>query len=374
LVTVGEIAGFIEKLAPLALAESWDKVGLQVGRATAGVGAAIVCLDVTGAILDEALAQGCELVISHHPLIFNDFTGLSDTSATGRLALKAAEKGLAVYVAHTNLDKAAGGISDALAARLGLTDVEALEAGDALFKLVVFVPKLAVDEVKAAIGDAGGGRIGLYSHCAFSSAGVGTFRPLPGANPSEGEVGRENQVEEYRLEVEVGRTEIDAVVEAMRNAHPYEEVAYDLYELRKYDQRRGLGRVGNIKPGVAFDDFIALCVRIFGGHIRYAGSPGSENGKWKMENGSSVGRVAVCGGSGGSLVTAAKRAGADCLLTGDIKYHEAQKALDMGLAVIDAGHDGTEIIGMQELGKRLEREFNVKVLWPEAISSIWQGV
>jgi len=369
LVTVGEIAGFIEKLAPLPLAEPWDKVGLQVGRATAGVGAAIVCLDVTDAVLDEAQARGCQMVISHHPLIFSDFTGLTDLSATGRLALKAAEKGLAVYVAHTNLDKASGGISDAMAARLGLIDVEVLEAADALLKLVVFVPKAAVAAVKTAIGDAGGGRIGPYSHCAFSSAGMGSFRPLPGADPSQGEVGRDNQVEEYRLEVEVGQAEIDAVVEAMLRAHPYEEVAYDIYELRKRDQRRGLGRVGNVKPGVAFDDFIALCVEVFGKQIRYAGRPGdraAENGR--------VSRVAVCGGSGGHLAAAAKRAGADLLVTGDIKYHDAQNAVNMGLAVVDAGHDGTEVIGMEDLGKRLEREFEIRVHGPETKSSIWQGV
>ncbi|MDP1809580.1 MAG: Nif3-like dinuclear metal center hexameric protein [Actinomycetota bacterium] len=372
MVTVGEIARFIEKLAPLPLAEPWDKVGLQVGRATAGVGAAIVCLDVTDAILDEALAWGCQLVVSHHPLIFSDFTGLTDMSATGRLALKAAEKGLAVYVVHTNLDKASGGISDAMAARLGLIDVEVLEAAEALLKLVVFVPKAAVAAVKAAIGDAGGGRIGLYSHCAFSSAGIGSFRPLPGADPSQGEVGRDNQVEEYRLEVEVGQAEIDAVVEAMRRAHPYEEVAYDLYEQRKRDQRHGLGRVGNVKPGVAFDDFIALCVKIFGDHVRYAGRPGDRADKNTAE--APVSRVAVCGGSGGRLFAAAKRAGADLLVTGDIKYHDALNAVDMGLAVVDAGHDGTEVIGMEDLGKRLEREFDIKFHGLETKSSIWQGV
>ncbi len=362
MVTVAEIAGFIEKIAPPALAEPWDKVGLQVGRAGASAAPVTVCLDVTDAVIDEALACGSKLIICHHPLIFGDFTGPTDSSPAGRLALRAAEAGLGIYAAHTNLDKAPGGISDCMAAALGLTGVEVLEAKERLLKLVVFVPSPALGAVKSALGDAGAGLIGLYSHCSFSSPGIGSFRPLPGASPAEGEVGRDNEVEEYRLEVEVAEADAGRVVAALLAAHPYEEVAYDLYELRRPDRARGLGRVGNLRQPASFEAFIDRCREVFGRHIRYAGGGGA------------VKRAAVCGGSGGALTGAAAAAGADILVTGDIKLHNAQAALAAGLAVVDAGHDATEVIGMIELGKRLRREFDIKVLAPESIGSIWRGL
>lgn len=359
MVTVGEITGFIETFAPLGLAEPWDRVGLQIGRTAAAVNGITVCLDVTKKVISGALAGDCRMVVSHHPLIFRDFKNLTDASASGLLALSAAEAGLAVYAAHTNLDKGPEGINDALADSLGLADIEILEAGDNLYKLVVFVPEKAIAAVRTALGNVGAGTIGLYSHCSFSSRGIGAFRPGPKAMPHEGKVGKDNLVEECRLEVEVGGADIDVVVKAMLEAHPYEEVAYDLYELRKRDKRNGLGRVGNI-PEIGLSDFIDGCIRCFGDQVRFAG-PASVK----------IRRVAVCGGSGAGLAEAAANSGADVLVTGDVSYHDALKAIDMGLIVIDAGHDATEIMGMKVLAKRLGNEFKIKVqgIWPKILWS-----
>ena len=355
MVTVGEVAGYIEKLAPLALAESWDRVGLQVGRAGDEVKRLLVCLDVTAEVVSRAVETECRMIVSHHPLFFGDFTGLTEADAAGRLGLRLAEEGINLYVSHTNLDKAPGGINDALAAVFGLADVRVIESAGRLLKLVVFVPKAALAAVRKALGDAGAGVIGLYSHCSFSQPGIGAFRPMPGARPSEGEVGKDNRVEEYRLEVEVSPADLNRVLEAMSAVHPYEEVAFDIYELQNEDRRYGLGRVGELADGMSLEAFVEVCRERVSRGLRVAGPAESM-----------VNRVAVCGGSGASVIERAAAAGAEVLVTGDIKYHDAQKALRLGLAIIDAGHDATELVGLGELASRLAADLDVEVQGAEA--------
>jgi len=361
LVTVGDIAGHIETLAPPALAQDWDKIGLQVGRADALVQRVLVCLDVDDELVDEAVEAGCQLIVSHHPLFFNEVTGVTGATAAGRTALKAIENRIAVYVAHTNLDKAPDGINDALADALGLIGKQALETTERLLKLVVFVPGRALAEVKSALGNAGAGIIGLYSHCGFASPGTGSFRPLPGAEPSEGQVGMDNEVQEYRLEVEVDRVALPAVVQAMKAAHPYEEVAYDLYELQNVTGRYGLGVIGGLKKPLALPDFIDLCRDRISPQLRIAGLART------------VERVAVCGGSGASLIEAAGAAGADVFVTGDVRYHDAQRAIASGLVVIDAGHDATELPGVAGLARRLARDISIEVNEARLRGPIWRG-
>lgn len=358
--TVRDVIAAMEAFAPPSLAERWDKIGLQVGREDAVIERALVCLDVDESVVDEAAGQGCGLIIAHHPLFFAKTAALSDISATGRTALKAAERGIAVYVAHTNLDKAAGGINDALAALFELQNTEPLGAGEALFKLVVFVPTEALDAVKRALGDAGAGIIGLYSHCSFSSPGRGSFRPLAGADPTVGEIGTANTVDEYRLEVEVGESDLAAARSAMIAAHPYEEVAHDIYELVNRGRRHGLGRVGDLEPLVPLDDFIEDCRKLFTPALRVAGSCAE------------VRRVAVCGGSGASLISAAKAAGADVYVTGDIKYHDAMRAVDLGLTIVDAGHENTEKAALHASLGRLRETLPIEVVEMNEDRSIWR--
>jgi dinuclear metal center YbgI/SA1388 family protein len=361
LVDVGDVADYLERLAPLSLAEPWDKVGLQVGRRSSPVRRMMVCLDVGDAVISEALERDCQLIVAHHPLLFGDYTPVTEQTAAGRLLLKAVESGLAIYAAHTNLDKAPGGVNDELAGLLGLVDLEPLEKTEPLFKLVVFVPAEALDTVRQAVGDAGAGVIGRYSHCAFSAAGVGAFRPMEGARPAIGEAGRDNRVVEDRLEVEVSQVDLPPVLEALNKAHPYEEVAYDLYELTDKDRRSGIGRVGNVEADRDEESFLELCRRVINPALRAAGHAGI------------VRRVAVCGGSGGSLVSAASAARADLLVTGDVRHHEALSALNLGLMIVDAGHDLTEIAALRGLTQRWAGELEVEALTPRSEASMWRG-
>jgi dinuclear metal center YbgI/SA1388 family protein len=361
LVDVGAVADYLERFAPLSLAEPWDKVGLQVGRRSSPVRRVMVCLDVREATIAEARERECQMIVSHHPLLFNDYTPVTDQTAAGRLVLNAVEAGLAIYAAHTNLDKAAGGINDQLALKLGLVDLVPLEKTERLLKLVVFVPPEALEKLREAMGDAGAGVIGRYSHCGFSAPGVGAFRPLDGARPVIGAVGRDNRVVEDRLEVQVSRVDLPGVVDALKKAHPYEEVAYDLYELIDRDSRSGIGRVGNLDRELDEQSFLALCRRTVNPALRFAGHAGV------------VRRVAICGGSGGSLVSAAKAERADVFVTGDVRHHEALSALDMGLMIVDAGHDMTETVALGALRKRLSKELNVEALAPRTEASIWRG-
>jgi dinuclear metal center YbgI/SA1388 family protein len=358
--TIGEIVVLLESLAPPALAEPWDQVGLQLGRRQAAVKKAMVCLDVEEAVVEEAAAADCRLIIAHHPLFFGGVSAVNDSTASGRAALRAAEQGISVYVAHTNLDKCIGGINDALAGVLKLRNVQVLEPKEPLYKLTVFVPEAALDSVKKALGDAGTGVIGLYSHCSFAAPGKGSFRPLPGAEPSVGEVGAMNAVNEYRLEVEVGASELVAARAAMLAAHPYEEVAYDLYELTNRDRRYGLGRVGDLPDVLELDEFVDLCRTELMTVPRVAGRV------------QTVRRVAVCGGSGAGLIGAANAAGADVFVSGDIKYHDAADAIGLGLVVIDAGHDSTEKAALRVVSERLREALPIEIIESRDRGCIWR--
>lgn len=363
--TVGDIAGVIEELAPLSLAESWDHVGLQLGRAGASVTRIMVALDADEWAVKQAAAANCELLVSHHPLFFGGLDSVNDTTGPGRAALTAIESGIAVYAAHTNLDKAPGGINDMLAQALGLLGTRPLENSEPLYKLVVFVPEEAVEHVRNALGDAGAGVIGLYSHCSFTSAGMGSFRALEGADPAVGKAGTHNSVAEYRIEVEVGRSALPAVEAAMLAVHPYEEVAYDVYEMVGKDKVNGLGRVGNLPESVGVRDVVKQCEELFGPGVRVAG-PDCDECAPKAR------RAAVCGGSGASLIRAAKRARADVFITGDIKYHDACLATELGLTVIDAGHDRTESVALGMWCGLLREKVGVEVVEALSTGSVWK--
>lgn len=349
-------------MAPEGLAEAWDNPGLQVGRFDMPVEKIMVCLDVDEPVIESAKAAGCQMVVSHHPLFFAGVGGLTDQTVLGRLVLRIVERGLAVYSTHTNFDKVSGGISDCLAEELQLNDVTVLEPTERLLKLVVFTPKESASRVLAAMGDAGAGAIGLYSHCGFSAAGVGTFRPLEGAKPAVGEVGANNVVDELRVEVQVAETALAAVIDAMLRAHPYEEAAYDVYELKGLNGLNGLGRVGGLATPMTLDDFIVQCAKRLGSSVRAAGADRR------------VQKVAVCGGSGASMISAALAAGADVLVTGDIKYHDARRAVDEGMAVVDAGHDNTEMVGMRRLAERLSGDLGVEVLVEQTALPVWRSI
>jgi dinuclear metal center YbgI/SA1388 family protein len=288
-------------------------------------------------VAEDAVARGADLLVTHHPLFLRGVHGVAATTAKGRLVHRLIGAGVALYTAHTNADVASPGVSDALGEVLGLTDLRPLEpaAADALDKLVTFVPLEHADRVLDALADAGAGRIGNYSRCAWRTEGEGTFRPEHGAEPAIGEVGRVERVAEARLETVLPRAARAAVVAALLAAHPYEEPAYDVIELALPPSSRGIGRVGRLPEPTTVAAFVrraAAALPPTAGGLRVAGDPDRR-----------VERVAVCGGAGDGYLAAARRSGADLYLTADLRHHPASEALESGGPVlVDAAHWATE--------------------------------
>ena len=338
--TIADITDALEAWAPPGSAQDYDNVGLQVGDATRSVDTALLALDATPQVLDEAKEHDADLVVTHHPLLFRPLDGVTADSYVSNLALRFAEAGIGLYSIHTNLDAAPGGVSFALADRLGLTNIGFLDGFDeTLYKLAVFVPEDAFDPVREALADAGAGRIGDYEACAFSVAGTGFFKPGDDADPHIGTAGGDvESADERKLEVEVARWNLGRVLGALEAAHPYEEVAYDLYPVHQKNTRAGLGALGHLpspEPLSAFLDRVAN--RLDADSLRYAGTDEA-----------SVERVAVCGGAGSDFIGTARGAGADAYVTADVTYHEFFDVLGTDgtpeMALVDPGHYETEAL------------------------------
>lgn len=353
--TIGTVTGILEKWAPKALAESYDNPGLQVGRTDRTVSKGLIALDMTPQVLDEAIELGCELVITHHPLIFSPIRNLTTDSYVSNLALRLAEAGIALYSAHTNLDSARGGVSFALAEQLGLLNVDFLmHKDDAVVKLVTFVPVEAAEKVRLALAGAGAGQIGQYSGCSFEAVGAGHFQPGINTDPNIGTAGGEAQkVAEVRLETEVAMWHLESVISAMKAAHPYETVPFDIYPVRQPFRNAGLGAIGTLGAPVRLSVFMATVSRALENPaLRYVGDPDLM-----------ISRVAVCGGSGSKFLNVARKAGADVYVTADITYHTFFDALntdgDPQIALIDPGHYESERITEQLLLDYLKTEIPV---------------
>ncbi len=356
--SIADITDALEEWAPPGSAQDYDNVGLQVGDATRDVTAAVLALDATPEVLAEAKTHDAELVVTHHPLLFQPLDGVTADGYVSNLALQFAEAGIGLYSIHTNLDAAPEGVSFALAERLGLTDVGFLDGfEDTLYKLAVFVPEDAFDEVRQALADAGAGQIGDYEACAFATTGTGFFKPGADTDPHIGTAGGEvESASERKLEVEVARWNLRPVMAALEDAHPYEEVAYDLYPVKQKNSRAGLGALGHLDdpmPLTAFLDRVAT--RLDADSLRYAGDPDT-----------AVERVAVCGGAGSDFIGTARSAGADAYVTADVKYHEFFDVLNPEgtpqMALIDPGHYETEALTEALLRDRL-REYFPQVDW-----------
>lgn len=336
-VTVAGVVADLERRYDPRWAESWDAVGLVCGDPDAPVERVHFAVDPVLAVADEAIALGAQLLVTHHPLFLGGTTSVAATTAKGRVVHRLLTAGVALYVAHTNADAADPGVSDALAAALGIYDVAPLDPRPAepVDKVVTFVPAADVDRVLDALSAAGAGTIGHYSRCAFLGAGTGTFRPETGANPTLGVVGKVTRVAEVRIEMVVPRRSRPDAVRALLAAHPYEAPAYDVIELAALPSSRGLGRVGMLATPVSLAQFtaqVADALPATPAGVRAAGDPER-----------AIRRVAVCGGSGGDLAAAAAAAGADVLVTADLKHHATAEAVaDTGVALIDAGHWATE--------------------------------
>jgi len=341
---IQDLIGLLNRLYPPVLAEDWDNVGMQVGDPQAAVERVLIALDPSEHALQKAREIGAQALVTHHPLIFKPLKRLSPDDTTGRTVWSAVNGQVAIICAHTNLDTAPAGLNHWLADRLGLEGTLPLIArsGDFL-KLVVFVPGDHIEAVSEALFSAGAGQVGAYDRCSFRTHGVGTFRPGTGTNPFSGTIGQTELAEEIRLETILPKRQLRKCLEKMHLAHPYEEVAYDLIPLDNQMPDAGLGRIGKLPNPVAVDQFAAKVKALLDcSHLRLVGSGKKE-----------IRKVAVCGGSGASLVTAACQQGADLLVTGDVKYHEARIAEELGIALIDAGHFATERLMIEGVAKNL---------------------
>jgi dinuclear metal center YbgI/SA1388 family protein len=352
--SVADLTALMEEGAPAWTAESWDRVGLVTGQAQAPVAKAWVALDLGDQLLDAALASGVDMLFLHHPPLFKPLTDLcADRPATARL-LKAASHGLAIFAAHTNLDAAPGGVNDALAQRLGLKASQPLVPLDpgGLVKLVTFLPPDRYEQVSAALFAAGAGKIGLYQDCAFVSTGTGTFLASPEASPYLGRAGQRERVSELRLETLLPKDRASQALAALRLVHPYEEPAVDVYPLSQAPAGFGLGRVGSLDPPRAAGEYVAWAARELGSRAPLLTGDMPEM----------ISRVAVLGGSGGDLLGAAARSGAQLLITGEARYHAAEEARDLGLGLLTLGHYQTEAVIVEPWARRLAQELAQKGL------------
>lgn len=362
-VTVKQILSLVEEQAPVALALDWDRVGLQIGYPDQQVDTLVVALEPAEAVIQGALEVGAQMVLTHHPLFFRPLDQIRLDTAPGRIISLALKHGLALASAHTNLDIAPDGLNSFLAQTLELTRVEVLEktTSDNWLKLAVFVPLGYEDRVRQGLFSVGAGIIGHYSHCSFATRGQGTYQPEVGANPWRGDNETLSRVEESRLEVLLPESRLPAVLTHLQAVHPYEEVAYDLYPLKNPGVTLGLGRIGELSAPRPFLQFVQQLKAVFGVTvIKVAGNPPDL-----------VQRIAVCGGSGGDLIGRARQKGADVLVSGDIRYHQAVPWALEKMAICDAGHYATEAAYIPAWADRLEKALAKNNLEVEVIRDLW---
>jgi dinuclear metal center YbgI/SA1388 family protein len=335
-ITVSYVASVIEAFAPLGLQEGYDNSGLLVGSPSDQVSAILLTLDVTSNVIDEAIAAGANLIVAHHPVIFSGLKRLTGKSETERVVMKAIKHGISIYCAHTNLDSTWGGVSHAMAKALGLVNIKVLApATNQLVKLVTFVPVEATERVRAALFGAGAGSLGNYDECSFNVSGYGTFRGNDDSNPYVGEQGKTHSEPEVRVEVIVPKVSIKQCIKTLIENHPYEEVAYDVYPLENSNPRAGLGVIGEFNEPMKEMDFLLFVKATFNSNtIRHSSLTQRL-----------IKRVALCGGSGISLLGQAIGQSADAFVTADVKYHNFFEP-ENRVILVDVGHYESELFAI----------------------------
>lgn len=351
--TLGAVVALLQRRYDPRTAERWDRVGLVCGDPDEPVEQVLFAVDPVDVVVTEAITDGAGLLVTHHPLFLSAVHGVAADTAKGRIVHRLVRAGIGLLTAHTNADNARPGVSDAIAAALGLSDARPLEPLDAepepLDKHVVFVPVDATEALIDALAGAGAGEIGDYDRAAFSAPGTGTFRPLAGAHPSIGRVGRVERVAESMLQMVAPRRRRAQVVAALRAAHPYEEPAFDVIELAPVPSGLGAGRVGELAEPMtlrAFGELVSRTLPRTAHGVRVAGDPDSV-----------VHRVALCGGAGDSLLGAAAGSGADVYLTSDLRHHRASEHLEAGgCALVDVAHWAAEWMWLAPAARLLEQD------------------
>ncbi len=330
--TVNDVITLIEEIAHPALQESYDNAGLNVGNPQTLVSGVLCTLDVTPEVLQEAIDLNANLILAHHPIIFQGLKSLTGKDDTEKIVIKAIQNNISIYSGHTNMDNVMQGVNTKICEKLNLQDCRILAPiKDNLLKLVTFVPKEFSEKVRSALFDAGAGQVGNYDCCSFNSTGEGSFRALEGTNPFVGERYKLHFEKETRVEVILPKHLKKNVLTALLATHPYEEVAYDLFLLANENPSVGAGMIGTLKETTTLHNLLtSLKDDFFAEGIRYTGDINKK-----------VQTIAVCGGSGAFLISQAKRNKADAFITGDIKYHQFFEGNEQ-LSLIDIGHYESE--------------------------------
>ncbi len=329
---VKEISDLLETYAPLSLQESYDNSGLQIGNPETQVKCALICLDITTNIIDEAIQKGCDMIISHHPLLFNGIKKITGRTYIEKIVHKAIKNDIVIYSAHTHFDNIKNGVNNMLAEKIGLINLSILKpVSGVLRKLVTFCPLAYAEKVRIAIFSAGAGNIGNYDSCSSNTLTEGTFRANEGANPFVGSLGELHHEKEIRIETVYPNYLEKDVLQALLNAHPYEEVAYDIYSLQNSFNEVGAGMLGELNKSIPADSFMKILQKTLHTPVlRFSGPIEKE-----------VKKIAICGGSGAFLIKEAIAKNADVFITSDIKYHSFGDHTEE-LILIDAGHFETE--------------------------------
>ncbi len=353
---VSDIISFLESLAHPSLQEQYDNAGLIIGDKNWECAGVICSLDATEEVVNEAIAKNCNLLVSHHPIIFGGLKKINGKNYVEKAVITAIKNDIAIYAIHTNLDNVVEGVNGKIASMLGLRNNLILSQKDAILKkLFTFAPADKAEQVRDAIFKAGGGNIGNYNECSFNAEGIGTFNAREGADPYVGEIGKQHQEREIKIEVIFPAWLENHIVRALRAAHPYEEVAYDVINLANKHQGIGSGIIGELPEPVSEISFLNDVRRIFNLKVIRHSSLLSKRVK----------KIAICGGAGSFLVPSALAAGADMYITADMKYHEFFDA-NGRMVIADIGHYESEQFTIDLIAEILEQKFpNFAVLKTE---------
>ena len=345
---IKDVINILEDLAPRSMQESYDNSGLLIGDKHDMVKGVLVALDCTPEVVKDAIDRKCNLIVTHHPLIFKGVKKLTGANFVEKTIVECIKEGISLYAIHTNLDNYNRGVNFEIARRLGLQNVKVLRPKqNVLTKLVVYVPFDHAENLKNALFEAGAGKIGNYENCSFSTPGEGTFLPVENADPFVGELNKLETAREFRLEFLISDHVLPKVLKAMKDNHPYEEVAYDLIQLKNENHFEGSGMIGELSEPMLEMDFLKKLKSDFNcGCIRYTELKGGN-----------IHKVAFCGGSGSFLLGDAKAAGADIFITGDFKYHEFFDA-EGDIVIADIGHYESEQFTVNLLADILKKNFS----------------
>lgn len=348
-----ELALSLDKIFNRNLALSWDKAGLQIGNLESDINKILITLDITGDVVDEAVNLSSDLILAHHPLIFNSLDTILSSKAGEKEILTLIENRIAVYCAHTNYDLMTGGLNDLVTSTLDLTDAEIIEERyEQWYKFVVFVPKEAEGKIRKVICQHGGGKWQNYSCCTFNIEGKGTFIPQEGSKPYMGELGCVNYVDEVRIECIVNERNLSDLIDATIKAHPYEEAAYDVYKIENRFKDAGIGRLGKLKEPESFGDFTR----------KIKNRLGIDGFKWLYKkdikvDSKKIRKVAVVCGSGNSIARRLADIDYDLVIVGEIGYHNALQIIESGKIIVAIGHGSSEKLAITDMCNKLEDFF-----------------